>query len=70
MSKYYSDNHLAEAKVLFAKLKLKCCTNKRYGVLHKVMKSLNMVYPYQFFYDEKGVPNYAVKSISLCDINS
>ena len=65
MSKYYSDNHLAEAKVLFAKLKLKCCTNKRYGVLHKVMKSLNMVYPYQFFYDEKGVPNYAVKSTIL-----
>lgn len=62
MSKYYSDNHLAEAKVLFAKLKLKCVTNKRFDVLHKAMKSLNMVYPYQFFIDEKGVPNYAIKS--------
>lgn len=65
MSKYYSDNHLSEAKVLFAKLKLKCVTNKRYDVLHKIMSSLNMVYPYQFFYDEKGVPNYAIKSTIL-----
>lgn len=65
MSKYYSYNHLAEAKVLFSKLKLKCVINKRYDVLHKAMKSLNMVYPYQFFIDEKGVPNYAIKSTIL-----
>ena len=65
MSKYYSDNHLAEAKVLFAKSKLKCVTNKRFAVLHKAMKSLNMVYPYQFFMYEKGVPNYAIKSTIL-----
>lgn len=65
MSKYYSDNHLAEAKVLFAKLKLKCNANKKYAVLYKIMKSLNMVYPYQFFIDEKGIPNYAVKSTIL-----
>ena len=65
MSKYYSNNHLAEAKVLFARLKLKCVTNKRFDTLHKIMKSLNMVYPYQFFTDEKGVPNYAIKSTIL-----
>ena len=65
MSKYYSDNHLVEIKVLFAKLRLKCVTNKRFDVLHKVIRSLNMVYPYQFFIDENGVPNYAVKSIIL-----
>ena len=65
MSKYYSDNHLAEAKVLFARLKLKCVTNKRFYTLHKIMKSLNVVYPYQFFMDEKGVPNYAIKSTIL-----
>ena len=65
MSKYYSANHLAEAKVLFAKLKLKCVTNKRFDVLYKVIRSLNMVYPYQFFIDEKGVPNYAIKSTIL-----
>ena len=65
MSKYYSDIHLSEVKVLFSKLKLKCITNKRFDVLHKIMGSLNMVYPYQFFMDEKGVPNYAIKSIIL-----
>lgn len=65
MSKYYSNNHLEDSKVLFAKLKLKCVTNKRYDVLHKIMRSLNMVYPYQFFMDEKGVPNYAIKSTIL-----
>lgn len=65
MFKYYSDNHLAEVKVLFARLKLKCVTNKRFDILHKIMKSLNMVYPYQFFTDEKGTPNYAIKSTIL-----
>ena len=63
--RFYCFDHLERAKVLFAKLKLKYNTSKRYDLLHKMLRSLNMVYPYQFFYDDMGVPNYAIKSIIL-----
>lgn len=63
--RYYCFNHVERAKVLFAKLKLKYNVSKRYDLIHKMLRSLNMVYPYQFFIDEKGVPNYSVKSVIL-----
>lgn len=55
-------------KLLYDKLKLKYSTskdNKNLQILWRIEHSLNLLYPYEFIHDTKGVPNYNLKSIVL-----
>lgn len=55
-------------KLLYDKLKLKYSTAKdikNQKILWKIEHSLNLMYPYEFIHDTKGIPNYNIKSIVL-----
>ena len=59
----------SQVKTLYDKLKLRYSDSSSDSqgkqILRRIERSLNMLYPYEFIHDSKGVPNYNLKSIVL-----
>lgn len=56
------------SKALFDRLRLRSSSDSILrDQLNRIERSLHLVYPYSFFYDTKGNPNYNLKSVILND---